>query len=117
MQKQTHEKVQFAHWEAHANKGWGSAPSFTWQDYNIPLPPPLKNPGYTYENGVLRAYLLGFLQLLANYKSPVAPLLNERTIKVVPVSMAKDALTLKPGFQADPKQLKPILLSTSLRIK
>ena len=87
------------------NKGRGSAHSFTWQDYNIPLPPPRKNPGYTYENGVLRAYLLGFLQLLANDESPVASLLNERTIKVVPVSMAKDGLTLKPGFQADPKQL------------
>ena len=25
-------------------------------DYNIPLPTPRKNPGYTYESGILRAH-------------------------------------------------------------
>ena len=87
------------------NKGRGSAHTFSWEDYNIPLPPPRKNPGYAYESGILRAHLLGFLQLVASDKSPVAPLVSERNLKVVPVSMAKDGLTLKPGFQADPRQL------------
>lgn len=87
------------------NKGRGSAHTFSWEDYNIPLPTPRKNPGYTYESGILRVHLLGFLQLIANDESPVAPLLNEQTIKVVPVSMAKDGMTLKPGFQADSRQM------------
>lgn len=82
-----------------------SAHSFTWEDYNIPLPPPRKNPGYTYESDILRAHLLGFLQLVASDKSPVAPLVSERTLKVVSLSIAKDGLTLKPGFQADPRQM------------
>lgn len=43
--------------------------------------------------------------MIANDESPVAPLLNEQTIKVVPVSMAKDGMTLKPGFQADSRQM------------
>ena len=43
--------------------------------------------------------------MIANNESPVAPLLNEQTIKVVPVSMAKDGMTLKPGFQADSRQM------------
>ena len=43
--------------------------------------------------------------MIASGKSPVAPLVSERTLKFVPLSMAKDGLTLKPGFQADPRQL------------
>ena len=54
---------------------------------------------------VLLTLSVGFLQLIANDESPVAPLLNEHTIKVVPVSMAKDGMTLKPGFQADSRQM------------
>ena len=43
--------------------------------------------------------------MIANDESPVAPLLNEQIIKVVPVSMAKDGMTLKPRFQADSRQM------------
>lgn len=87
------------------NKGRGSAHSFSWEDYNIPLPPPRENPGYTYGSDILRAHRLGFLQLVASDKSPVEPLVIERTLKVAPVAMAKDGLTLKPGSQAGPREM------------
>lgn len=65
------------------NKSRGSAHTFSWEDYNIPLPTSRKNPRYTYDSDILRAHLLEFLQLIANHGSPVARLLNEQTIKVV----------------------------------
>lgn len=85
-------------------KGQGSVHSFTWEDHNIPVSLPQKNPGYTYESGILRGYLLGFLQLIVNDEAQLHIFLT-RAIKIVPVSMVKDGLTLKTGFQADPRKI------------
>ena len=83
-------------------KGRGSSHQFNWEDYNIPLPLPSKiKQGYIYESGLVRAYVISFLEMVFSSGSTIMPLLSNNKIQVVPVSLAKDGFTLKPGFQVD----------------
>ncbi|KAL9957638.1 hypothetical protein ACROYT_G034559 [Oculina patagonica] len=83
-------------------KGRGSSHQFNWEDYNIPLPLPSNNKqGYIYESGLVRAYVISFLEMVFSSGSTIMPLLSNNKIQVVPVSLAKDGFTLKPGFQVD----------------
>ena len=83
-------------------KGRGSTHKFNWEDYNIPLPMPSnKGHGYIYENGLIRAYLISFLEMVFSPGSTTMPLLSRNKIQVVPVSLAKYGFALNPGFQVD----------------
>ena len=83
-------------------KGRGSSHQFNWEDYNIPLPLPSKiKQGYIYESGLVRAYVISFLEMVFSSGSTIMPLLSNNKIQVVPVSLAKDGFILKPGFQVD----------------
>lgn len=82
------------------DKGQGSFHQFNWEDFNIPLPlPSKKGHSYIHENGLIRAYI-SFLEMVFSPGSTITPLLSSK-IHVVPVSLAKDGLALKPGFQVD----------------
>lgn len=81
-------------------KGRGSSHQFNWEDYNIPLPLPSKiKQGYIYESGLVQAYVISFLEMVFSSGSTIMPLLSNNKIQVVPVSLAKDGFTLKPGSQ------------------
>lgn len=79
-------------------KGQGSTRQFDWEDFNIPLPIPTKN---NQESGLAQAYLVSFLEMAFSPGSTITPLLSKSKIQVVPVSLAKDGFTLKPGFKVD----------------
>ena len=81
-------------------KGRGSSHQFNWEDYNIPLPLPSKiKQGYIYESGLVRAYVISFLEMVFSSGSTIMPLLSNNKIQVVPVSLAKDGFTLNQVFK------------------
>ena len=83
-------------------RGRGSAHDFRWEDYNIPLPlPSSRKGGYVYESGLIRANVIALLKIAFSQGSEVISLVDSNVLKVVPVSLAKDGFTLKPGFEVD----------------
>lgn len=87
-------------------RGRGSAHDFRWEDNNIPLPLPMsRNEGYVYESGLIRAYLVAFLNIAFSQGSQATSLVDNDALKVIPVSMAKDGFTLKPGFEVDQRAM------------
>ena len=86
-------------------RGRGSAQEFCWGD-NIPLPLPMsRNEGYVYESGLIRAYLVAFLNIAFSQGSQVTSLVDNDALKVIPVSMARNRFTLKPGFEVDQRAM------------
>lgn len=88
------------------NRGRGSAHDFCWEDNNIPLPlPSSRKEGYVYQSGLIRAYLVGFLKIAFSPGSQVSSLIDSEVLKVIPISLAKDGFTLKPGFEVDQRAM------------
>lgn len=48
------------------------------------------------------------LELLGRENTPVTPLIDNDTVEVVPVTIQKDGMALKPGIQVDSRQGKII---------
>lgn len=87
-------------------RGRGSAHNFRWEDNNIPLPLPMsRNEGYVYKSGLIRGYLVAFLNIAFSQGSQVTSLVDNDALKVILVSMAKDGFTLKPGFEVDQRAM------------
>lgn len=63
--------------------------------------PSSRKEGYVYESGLIRAYLIAFLKIALSQGSEVTSLVDSDVLKVVPVSLAKDGFTIKPGFEVD----------------
>lgn len=84
------------------HRGRGSAHDFCLEDNNIPLPLQLsRNGGYVYESGLVRAYVIAFLRMALNQGSNVVPLISNDTLRLMPVSLAKDGFAIKPRLQVD----------------
>ena len=57
--------------------------------------------GYTTDNGISKSLLTSFLELTGRENTHVAPLIDNDTVRVVPVTIQKDGMALKPGMQVD----------------
>ncbi|KAJ7383240.1 hypothetical protein OS493_030045 [Desmophyllum pertusum] len=84
------------------HRGRDSAHDFCWEDNNIPLLIPLsRKGGYVYESGLVRAYVITYSSMAFTQGSDVKPLISNDTLRLMPVSLAKDVFAIKPGFQVD----------------
>ena len=61
--------------------------------------------GYSTENGT---FLQSFLQLSSAAGSEIITLFEDRTVKIIPVALAKGAMQLKPGLLYDSRKGKLI---------
>ena len=64
--------------------------------------------GYSTENGILAPFLESFLQLTSTSDGGILTLFEDKSVKVIPVMLAKDGMQLKPGLLYDSKQGKLI---------
>ena len=96
----------------HDGEGSGGISGFDWTKWNWPLPGKTTRDtmysGYLTENGILAPFLQSFLQLSSAADSEIITLYEDKTVKIIPVALAKDAMQLKPGLVYDSKQGKLI---------
>ena len=64
--------------------------------------------GYSTENETFAPFLQSFLQLSSAADTEIITLFEDRTVKIIPVALAKDAMQLKPGLLYDSRQGKLI---------
>lgn len=60
--------------------------------------------GYTTDSGLHKNLLQRFLKLANDKNSGVIPLVNNDTVKVIPIALKKGGMALKPGMQVDSRQ-------------
>ena len=86
----------------------GGEKVFDWESWNWPLPGKMtrkKNcTGYTTDSGLHKNLLQSFLELANEENSGVIPLVDNDTVKVIPIALKKDGMALKPGMQVDSRQ-------------
>ena len=101
--------------------GKGGAKKFDWTSWNWPFPGRTtrkKNcTGYTTDNGIHKCLLTSFLELAGRENSPVTPLIDNETVRVIPVAIQKDGMALKPGMQVDSRQGKIIGTTEDINYK
>lgn len=88
--------------------GKGGTKTFDWSSWNWPLPGKStrkKNcTGYTTDSGLHKNLLQSFLKLASAENSDILPLVDNPTVKVVPIALKKDGMALKPGMSVDSRQ-------------
>lgn len=57
--------------------------------------------GYSTRNSIIKNLLVTFLAISKLQESAVKPLLDIPALKLIPISLATDGLSLKPGLQFD----------------
>ena len=96
----------------HDGEGAGGIPVFDWVKWNWPLPGKTTRDkmysGYSTENGILAPFLKSFLQLASTSDGGILTLFEDKSVKVIPVMLAKDEMQLKPGLLYNSKQGKLI---------
>ena len=96
----------------HDGEGSGGISGFDWTKWNWPLPGKTTRDkmysGYSTENAIIAPFLQSFLQLSSAADSEIVTLYEDKTVKIIPVALAKDAMQLKPGLLYDGKQGKLI---------
>ena len=90
----------------HRTQGSGGTFQFNWKDWNLPFVPSKttrdKNKaGYTTRNGVIKSLLVCYLLLSQLEDSGVQPLLKNSGLHFIPVAIATDGMSIKPGLQFD----------------
>ena len=104
--------VNFLRGPGHDGEGAGGIPVFDWVKWNWPLPGKTTHDkmysGYSTENGILAPFLESFLQLASTSDGGILTLFEDKSVKVIPVMLAKDGMQLKPGLWYDSKQGKLI---------
>ena len=88
--------------------GKGGVKLFDWSLWNWPLPGKTtrkkKCTGYTTDNGLHKNLLQSILELANEEQSGVVPLMDNDTVKVIPIALKKDGMALKPGMAVDSRQ-------------
>ena len=88
--------------------GKGGTKTFDWSSWNWPLPGKTTRKksctGYTTDSGIHKNLLQSFLELAKEKKSGVISLVDNETVKVIPIALKKDGMSLKPGMQVDSRQ-------------
>jgi hypothetical protein len=80
--------------------------NFQWKDWNLLFVPgkstrqKIKS-GYTTKSGVVKSLLTSFLLMADLAESGVTPLIEHLLVKVIPVCLATDGMSLKPGLEFD----------------
>ena len=103
----------------HDGEGSGGIVAFDWLKWNWPLPGKTTRDkvysGYSTENETLVPFLQSFLQLSSAPDSEIMNLYEDKTVKIIPVALAKDGMQLKPGLLYGSKQEK--LTGSTLNLK
>ena len=98
--------------------GRGGRKSFDWSSWNFPIPSYTtrkKNSGsYTTESGIHKHMLAAFMTLCSVRGTPVHHLVDTDSLCVIPVSLQRDGMQLKPGLVFDKRQ--GILIGTTENI-
>ena len=88
--------------------GKGGQKTFDWASWNWPLPGKTtrkrNSTGYTTDSEIHQNLLQSFLELANEKDSGVTPLIDNDTVKIIPIALKKDGMALKPGIQVDSRQ-------------
>lgn len=99
----------------------GGTFEFKWENWNLPFVPSKSTrskdkAGYTTRNGVIKSLLISYLLLAQLEESGVQPLIDNPNLRVIPVCLATDGMSIKPGLQFDTriKELVGLLFPVDL---
>ena len=79
---------------------------FRWKDWNLPFIPSKstrnkEKAGYTTKNGIIKSLLVSYLLIAQLEESGVVLLIDQPDLCIIPVSLATDRMSIKPGLQFD----------------
>ena len=101
--------------------GKGGTKTFNWASWNWPLPGKTTRKkhctGYTNDSGIHKNLLRSFLELAGTENTQIVPLVDNDTVRVVPVTIQKDGMALKPEMQVDARQGKVIGTTDAINYK
>lgn len=99
----------------------GGTFEFKWENWNLPFVPSKSTrskdkAGYTTKNGIIKSLLISYLLLAQLEESGVQPLIDNPNLRVIPVCLATDGMSIKPGLQFDTriKELVGLLFPVDL---
>ena len=69
------------------------------------------------DSGIHKNLLRSFLELAGTENTQIVPLVDNDTVRVVPVTIQKDGMALKPGMQVDARQGKVIGTTDAINYK
>lgn len=84
----------------------GGSYDFRWKDWNLPFVPSKstrnkEKAGYNTKNGIIKSLLVSYLLIAQLEESGVVPLIDQPDLQIIPVSLASDGISIKPGLQFD----------------
>lgn len=84
----------------------GGTYDFQWRDWNLPFIPSKKTRGkdkggFTTKDGIIKSLLVSYLLLAQVEESRGVPLIEQPHLCIIPVSLATDGISIKPGLQFD----------------
>jgi len=84
----------------------GGTYEFRWSDWNLPFVPSKKTrgkdkAGYTTKDGIIKSLLVSYLLIAKLEESGVIPLIEQPHLRIIPVILATDGMSIKPGLQFD----------------
>lgn len=99
----------------------GGTFEFKWENWNLPFVPSKstrskEKAGYTTKDGIIKSLLISYLLLAQLEESGVHPLIDQPHLRVIPVCLATDGMSIKPGLQFDTrvKELVGLLFPVDL---
>jgi len=99
----------------------GGTFNFNWENWNLPFVPSKSTrskdkAGYTTKDGIIKSLLISYLLLAQLEESGVQPLIDQPHLRVIPVCLATDGMSIKPALQFDTcvKELVGLLFPVDL---
>lgn len=99
----------------------GGTFDFNWENWNLPFVPSKSTrskdkAGYTTKDGIIKNLLISYLLFAQLEESGVHPLIDQPHLHVIPVCLATDGMSIKPGLQFDTsvKELVGLLFPVDL---
>ena len=93
--------------ECEDGKGVDKA-AFSFSSCNIPLPGATtranEKPGFTTSSGVLPSSMAAFMQLAMEPARKIPLLIDNATVRVLPIAASRDGMAIKPGLQFEPRR-------------
>ena len=99
----------------------GGTFEFKWENWNLPFVPSKSTrskdkAGHTTKDEIIKSLLISYLLLVQLEESGVQPLIDQPHLRVIPVCLATDGMSIKPGLQFDTgvKELVGLLFPVDL---
>ncbi len=84
---------------------FGGTYDFEWEDWNFPSPTVQDDAGYSVQSGIFNPFLRTFIaRCCESSKDKIKPIIDNKLIKLFPVSSGRDGMAIKPGFAFDRRQ-------------